>query len=59
MQFTGHTSTHDLSFTPMQGSAMMNGMIPPMVWSHADSNRAAGDPSTRWQAAGRAKTAGV
>jgi hypothetical protein len=27
MQLTGHTSTQDLSFTPMQGSAMMNGMI--------------------------------
>jgi hypothetical protein len=26
MQLTGQTSTHDLSFTPMQGSAMMNGM---------------------------------
>src|SRR5262245_28071283 len=28
MQLTGHTSTHDLSFTPMHGSAMMNGMGP-------------------------------
>src|SRR5690349_20922348 len=26
MQFTGQTSTHDLSFTPMQGSAMTNGI---------------------------------
>jgi hypothetical protein len=29
MQLTGQTSTQDLSFTPMQGSAMMNGMDPP------------------------------
>jgi hypothetical protein len=26
MQLTGQTSTQDLSFTPMQGSAMTNGM---------------------------------
>src|SRR5437870_469173 len=26
MQFTGHTSTQDLSLTPMQGSAITNGM---------------------------------
>jgi hypothetical protein len=26
MQLTGQTSTQDLSFTPMHGSAMMNGM---------------------------------
>jgi hypothetical protein len=29
MQLTGHTSTQDLSFTPMQGSAMMNGIEEP------------------------------
>src|SRR5437667_8418011 len=28
MQLTGHTSTHDLSFTPMHGSAITNGMVP-------------------------------
>jgi hypothetical protein len=26
MQSTGHTSTHELSFVPMQGSAMMYAM---------------------------------
>src|SRR5437867_10754877 len=26
MQLTGQTSTHDLSFTPIQGSAMTNGI---------------------------------